>query len=184
MTLVYTAITSLDGHVADQDGKWDWSVPDEEVHAAVNDLERPIGTYLLGRRMYEVLSVWETMPTEGEPPPIADFAAIWRATDKVVFSTTLASVTTARTRIERSFDADAVRALVATAGTDVSVAGPDLAAQALRAGLVGEIRLFVSPVAVGGGTRVWPEDLVLPLERLETREFGNGVVLLRYAVRT
>jgi dihydrofolate reductase len=182
MTLIYSAITSLDGYVADQNGKWDWSIPDEEVHAAVNDLERPVGTYLLGRRMYEVLAAWETMPTDGQPPTIADYAAIWKATDKVVYSTTLTSVSTARTRIEPAFDAGAVKELVADADTDVSVGGPGLAAHALRAGLVGEIRLFVSPIAVGGGTAVWPADLVLPLRRLETREFGNGATLLRYAV--
>jgi dihydrofolate reductase len=180
--LTYTAITSLDGYVADRSGSFGWSTPDEEVHGAVNDLERPVGTYLLGRRMYEVLSAWETMPTEGEPAEIADYAAIWRGLDKVVYSTTLAEVSTARTRIERSFDPAAVRALVEGSGADVSVAGPELAGHALRAGLVGEVRLFVSPVVVGGGTPAWPADLDLRLELLDERRFGNGVVHLRYRV--
>ena len=184
MTLVYTAITSLDGYVADRAGRWDWSVPDEAVHAAVNELERPTGTYLLGRRMYEVLAVWETMPTEGEPAVIGDYAAIWRAADKVVHSTTVDTVSTARTRLVRSFEPEAVRALVAGSAADVGIGGPDLAAQALRAGLVGEIRLFVNPVVVGGGTAALPEDVTVRLERVETREFPNGAVLLRYAVRS
>lgn len=183
MTLVYTAIASLDGYVADRDGRFDWSMPDEAVHRCVNDLERPVGTYLLGRRTYEVLAVWDTLPTEGEPAVIGDYAAIWRAADKVVHSTTLEAASTARTRVERSFEPEAVRALVAGADTDVSVGGPDLAAQALRAGLVGEIRLFLSPVVVGGGTAALPDDVRLDLERLETSEFPNGTTLLRYAVR-
>ena len=181
--LTYSAITSLDGYVADRDGRWDWSVPDEEVHAAVNDQERSVGTYLLGRRMYEVLVAWETMPTEGEPAAIGDYAGIWRAMDKVVYSGTLAGVSSARTRIERSFDPEAVRALVAAAPADVSIGGPTLAAQALRAGLVAEIRLFVSPAVVGGGTAALPDDLRLDLDLLDTRRFANGVVHLRYAVR-
>lgn len=184
MTLLYTAITSLDGYVADRAGSFSWSMPDEEVHGAVNDLERPVGTYLLGRRMYEVLSAWETMPTDGEPAEIADYAAIWRGVDKVVYSTTLTSVFTARTRIERSFDPAAVRALAERSEADVSVAGPELAGHALRAGLVGEVRLFVSPVVVGGGTPAWPADLTLPLELLDERRFANGVVHLRYRVTT
>lgn len=182
MTLVYTAITSLDGYVADRSGSFAWSTPDEEVHGAVNDLERTVGTYLLGRRMYQVLAAWETMPTEGEPAEIADFAALWRGRDKVVFSRTLATVSTARTRIERSFDPAAVRALVEGSAADVSVAGPELAAHALRAGLVGEVRLFVSPVVVGGGTAAWPADLHLPLRLLDQRRFANGVVHVRYRV--
>ena len=135
--LVYSAIASLDGYVADEHGKWDWSVPDEEVHAAVNDHEREIGTYLLGRRMYEVMAVWETMD---EPEPVMrDYAEIWRAADKVVYSTTLADVSSARTRLERSFDPEAVRELVAVSDRSVSIGGPALAAQAIRAGLVDEI---------------------------------------------
>lgn len=181
--LVYTAITSLDGYVADRDGKWGWSVPDDEVHALVNDYERPVGTALYGRRLYEVLVAWETMPTEGQPAVIGDFARSWRATDKVVFSTTLTEVSSARTRIERTFDPDAVRALVAAAPTDVSIGGPGLAAHALRAGLVEEIRLFVSPAVVGGGTAALPDDLTLSLDLLDLRRFGNGVVHVRYAVR-
>ncbi len=179
--LTYTAITSLDGYVADEDGKWDWSFPDEEIHAAVNDHERENGTYLLGRRMYEVLVAWETMD---EPEPVMrDYAEIWRAADKVVYSTTLEEVSSARTRIERSFDPEAVRALVAAADRNVSVGGPALAAQAIRAGLVDEITLFVSPVIVGGGNPALPDGVRVDLELRGERRFANGAVQLRYAVR-
>ena len=180
--LVYTAITSLDGYVADADGNWDWSAPDDEVHTVVNDLERAIGTYLLGRRMYEVLVAWETMETEGEPQSIADYAEIWRDADKIVFSRSLQEVSSARTRIEREFDIDAVRAMKESAERDLGVGGPTLAAQALAAGIVDEFNLFVSPVVVGGGRRALPEGLRLDLELRDERRFANGVVLLRYAV--
>lgn len=178
--LVYTAIASLDGYVADQDGNFDWSVPDEEVHTAVNELQRSLGTHLLGRRMYEVLVAWETMPVEDEPPAIREFAELWHASDKVVHSSTLTEVSSARTRIERTFDPAAVRELVAAAPADVSVSGPGLAAHALRAGLVEEVRLFLSPILVGGGTAAFPADLRLPLRLVEQRRFDNGVVLLRH----
>jgi dihydrofolate reductase len=176
--LIYSAIASLDGYTVDADGRFDWSMPDEEVHAFVNDLERPAGTHLYGRRMYEVLVVWETMD---DPAPVArDFAQIWRAADKVVYSTTLEEVSSARTRIERAFEPDAVRALKAAATSDLSIGGPTLAAHAFAAGLVDEIQLFLSPVIVGGGTRALPDDVRLGLELLEERRFGNGVVFLRY----
>jgi dihydrofolate reductase len=176
--LIYSAIASLDGYTVDADGRFDWSMPDEEVHAFVNDLERPVGTHLYGRRMYEVLVVWETMD---DPAPVArDFAQIWRAADKVVYSTTLEEVSSARTRIERAFEPDAVRALKAEATSDLSIGGPTLAAHAFAAGLVDEIQLFLSPVIVGGGTRALPDDVRLGLELLEERRFGNGVVFLRY----
>jgi dihydrofolate reductase len=178
--LIYSAIASLDGYVADEHGKWDWSAPDEEVHAAVNDLARPVGTYLFGRRMYEVLVAWETMDTAGEPPVIQDFAQIWRAADKVVYSRTLDAASSARTRIEREFDPDAIRQLKASAERDITVGGPELAAQAIRAGLVDECQLFLAPVAVGGGTRCLPNDVRLDLELLDERRFGNGTVHLRY----
>ena len=178
--LIYAAITSLDGYVADADGKFDWSAPDEEVHAFVNDLERPIGTYLLGRRMYEVLVAWETMDTTDEPPPIEEYAHIWRAADKVVYSRSLDAVTSAKTRLERSFDPDMVREMKASVERDLSVGGSDLAAQAIRAGLVDEIQLFLSPVVVGGGTRALPDDVRLDLELLEERRFDNGTVYVRY----
>ena len=178
--LIYPAIMSLDGYVADADGKFDWSAPDEEVHSFVNDLERPIGTFLLGRRMYEVLVAWETMDTTDEPSTIEDYAHIWHAADKIVYSKSLDAVTSAKTRLERSFDPDAVREMKASAERDFSVGGPDLAAQAIRAGLVDEIQLFLSPVVVGGGTRALPEGVRLDLELLEERRFGNGTVLVRY----
>jgi dihydrofolate reductase len=181
--LIYSAITSLDGYVADENGTFDWAMPDEEVHAAVNDLERPIGTYLYGRRMYEVMVAWETMPTGPDEHPVArDFAEIWRAADKVVFSSTLPTATSARTRIERSFDPAAIRELKASAEQDLSVGGPHLAAQALAAGLVDECHLFLSPVVVGGGNRALPDGVRVPLELLDERRFGNGVVHLHYAV--
>ena len=178
--LHYTAITSLDGYVADADGRFDWSEPDEEVHAFVNDLERPIGTYLLGRRMYDVLVAWETMDTTDEPPAMEDYAKIWRAADKIVYSRSLDAVTTAKTRLERSFDPDAIRAMKTSAERDLSVGGPDLAAQAFRAGLVDEIQLFLAPVVVGGGTRALPGEVRLDLELLEERRFGNGTVYVCY----
>lgn len=183
--LIYSAITSLDGHVADEDGKFDWAAPDEEVHAFVNDLERPIGTYLYGRRMYEVMTYWETAHTvPDQPPVILDYAQIWQAADKVVYSTTLETVSTARTRIEREFDPDAVQQMKATAERDMSIGGPTLAARAIAAGLVDELRLFVAPVVVGGGTRALPDNVGWNLELVDERHFDNGVVHLHYRTRT
>jgi dihydrofolate reductase len=183
--LIYTAIASLDGYVADEDGTFDWAVPDEEVHAFINDLERPVGTYLYGRRMYEVMAGWETMSTGVDQPPVMrDFAQLWRAAGKIVYSTTLETVTTARTRIERVFDPAAVRQLKALAARDITVGGPDLAAHAFRAGLVDECHLIVAPIVVGGGTAALPSDVRLPLELLDERRFDNGMVFLRYRVKT
>ena len=183
--LIYTAITSLDGYVADEAGNFDWSAPDEEVHTFVNDHERPAGTYLYGRRIYEVMLYWETAHTvAGQPPFIQDYAAIWQAADKIVYSKTLETVSSARTRIERDFDPKAVRQMKASAGRGISVGGPDLAAQALRAGLVDECHLFVSPVVVGGGKRVLPNNVRLNLELLDERRFSNGAVHLHYRTRT
>jgi dihydrofolate reductase len=181
--LVHNAICSLDGYVADRDGAFDWSMPDEEVHAAVNDLERSVGTYLLGRRMYEVSVAWETLPVADEPEVVRDFSALWHAKDKIVYSRTLEQVSSARTRIERTFDPGAVRALVEASPADVSIGGSELAGHALRAGLVSEVRLFLSPVVVGGGTPVFHGDLRLSLELLSERRFDNGVVFLRHRVR-
>jgi dihydrofolate reductase len=178
--LIYSAIASLDGYVADEDGTFEWGEPDEEVHTFVNDLERPVGTYLYGRRMYEVLVAWETLALADQPPFIRDYAEIWRAADKIVYSRTLQTVSSARTRIERDFDAETVRELKAAAERDLMVGGPDLAAQALRAGLVDECHLFVAPVAVGGGTRSLPGNIRLRLELLGERRFGNGMVYLGY----
>ena len=181
--LIYTAIASLDGYVADEEGKFDWGEPDEEVHTFVNDLERPVGTYLYGRRMYEVMLAWETWDVADEPPSIQDFAEIWRAADKIVYSTTLEAVSSARTRIERDFDLEAVRELKAAAERDLAVGGPVLAAHAFRAGLVDECHFFVAPVVVGGGKRCLPDHVRLELELLDERRFSNGMVHLRYRTR-
>jgi dihydrofolate reductase len=179
--LIYSAIASLDGYIADEDGNFDWAAPDEEVHRFVNDLERPVGTYLYGRRMYEVMVYWETAHTLADQPPfIRDFAEIWHAADKIVYSKTLDTVSSARTRIERDFDLEAVRQLKASAGSDITVGGPELAAQAIEAGLVDEFHLFLTPIVVGGGTRALPDNVRVELELLEERRFGNGVVHVHY----
>ncbi len=183
--LIYSAITSLDGYVADEDGSFDWAAPDEEVHTFVNELERPVGTYLYGRRMYEVMVYWETAHTLADQPPfMQDFAEIWRAADKIVYSKTLETVSSARTRIERDFDPQVVRQMKARAERDITVGGPDLAAQAIKAGLVDEWHLFLIPILVGGGKRSLPNNVRLKLELLDERRFGNGVVHLRYRTRT
>lgn len=168
--------------MADANGNFDWSVPDAEVHAFVNHLERDAGTYLYGRRLYDVMAAWETMTLEDEPDFARDYARIWRAADKVVYSTTLDAPRTAKTRIERAFEPAAIGRMKAAAQRDLTVGGPTLAAQALKAGLVDEIRLFLSPVAVGAGTPALPAGVRLALELLEERRFGNGVVYLRYRV--
>jgi len=183
--LIYTAITSLDGYVADKGGNFDWAAPDEEVHRFVNDLERRAGTYLYGRRMYEVMAFWETAQTIADQPAfIKDYAEIWQAADKIVYSRTLRAVTTARTRIEREFDPEGVRKMKAPAGRDITVGGPHLAAQAIRAGLVDELHLFVTPVVVGGGNQALPDDVRVNLELMDERRFQSGVVHLHYRVRT
>jgi dihydrofolate reductase len=183
--LIYSAISSLDGYVADEDGNFDWAVPDEEVHAFINDLDRPVGTYLYGRRMYETMVGWETDPTLADRSPLMrDFAQIWRAADKIVYSRTLERVTSARTRIERDFDPEAVRRTKAAAGRDLTVGGPDLAAHAIKAGLVDEWRLFVTPIVVGGGKRSVPDNVRVKLELLDERRFKGGVVYLHYRTRT
>jgi dihydrofolate reductase len=183
--LIYSAIMSLDGYVADEGGNFDWAAPDEEVHSFVNDLERPIGTYLYGRRMYEVMAYWEKADEVTDQPRFTrDFAEIWQAADKIVYSTTLDNVSSARTRIERVFDPDAIRRLKATAAVDVSIGGPELAAHALEAGLVDECRLFLTPIVVGGGNRALPKDVRVSLELLDERRFNNGVVYLRYKTKT
>lgn len=179
--LVYSGITSLDGYVADQDGAFDWSQPDEEVHTFINDLERPAGTYLYGRRMYELMTYWDAVPDlAAQPAFVQDFAALWGAADKIVYSRSLAAATTPRTRIERSFDPESVRRLKANAESDISVGGAELASQAIRAGLVDEYRQFLTPVIVGGGKPFLPGGTRLGLRLLDERRFGNGVVYLRY----
>jgi dihydrofolate reductase len=179
--LIYSAITSLDGFVADENGTFDWAAPDEEVHAFINELERPVGTYLYGRRMYEVMEYWETAHIlPDQPPVVQDFAKIWRAADKIVYSKTLGTVSSAKTRIERAFDPEAVRQMKAAAERDLSVGGPELGAQAIKSGLVDEVQLFLSPVVVGGGNPSLPKGVRLKLELLDERRFGNGVVYLHY----
>jgi dihydrofolate reductase len=176
--LTYSAITSLDGYVADENGNFDWAEPDEEVHTFINALQRPVGTYLYGRRMYEVMVAWETIALADQPPFTKEFAEIWQAADKIVYSKTLETASSARTRIERDFDPEAVRRMKAR--QDLSVAGPHLAAQAIRAGLVDEWHMFVAPVVVGGGTRFLPHDVRLKLELLDERGFAGGMVHLHY----
>jgi dihydrofolate reductase len=171
--------------VADEQGNFDWAAPDEEVHRFVNDLERRVGTYLYGRRMYEVMVYWETAHTlPDQAPVIQDFAEIWQAADKVVYSKTLETAASARTRIERDFDAESIRRLKASAGRDITVGGPGLAAQAIEAGLVDELQLFVTPIVVGGGNAFLPKDVSVKLDLLDERSFGNGVVYLNYRTRT
>jgi len=183
--LIYSAITSLDGYIADEDGNFDWAAPDEEVHAFVNDLERPVGTYLYGRRMYEVMAPWETDPTLADQSRVMrDFAQLWQAADKVVYSKTLETPSSARTRIEPNFDPEAVRQMKTQAERDLTVGGPDLAAQAIKAGLVDEWHLFLTPIVVGGGTPSLPDKVRVKLELLDERRFGNGVVFLRYRTRS
>ena len=183
--LIYSAITSLDGYIADEDGNFDWAGPDEEVHSFVNDLERPVGTYLYGRRMYEVMAPWETDPTLADQSRVMrDFAQLWQAADKIVYSKTLQTPSSARTRIEPDFDPEAVRQLKTQTDRDLTVGGPDLAAQAIKAGLVDEFHLFFVPIVVGGGNQALPDHVRLQLALLDERRFGNGVVHLRYATRT
>ena len=183
--LIYSAIASLDGYIADEDGNFDWAAPDEEVHTFINDLERPVGTYLFGRRMYEVMVGWETDPTLAEQSPVTrDFAQMWQAADKIVYSKTLRAVSTARTQMERDFDPEAVRQMKVSAGRDIDVGGPDLAAQAIEAGLVDEWNLFVAPIVVGGGKQSLPNNVRLMLELIDERRFEGGMVYLQYRTRT
>ncbi|MGP9501502.1 dihydrofolate reductase family protein [Specibacter sp. AOP5-B1-6] len=182
--LIYAAITSLDGYIEDREGKFDWAMPDEEVHSCINNLERRIGTYLYGRRMYQTMQVWEEF--YGQPDHthvVRDYANLWHMADKVVFSRTLDHATTARTRLERVFDPEAVRQMKNGADENLAVGGAELAGEALRAGLVDEIHLFVTPVIVGGGKAALPETTQTRLELLGQRRFDNGVVQLHYLVQ-
>ena len=179
--LTYSAIQSLDGYVADAAGKFDWAMPDESVHRFANELQRPIGTNLLGRRMYEVMSAWETLGTDGdEPAYVKEFGELWRASDKVVYSASLGSVSGARTRLERAFEPEDVRRMKDELAGDISIGGPTLAAQAIFAGLVDEYDMFVVPVAVGGGTRSLPDGIRLDLQLVDQRRFDNGTVFMSY----
>ena len=181
--LIYSAIASLDGYVEDASGRFDWAAPDEEVHAFANELERPIGTCLYGRRMYETMVFWETAGlADDEPEVIREYASLWRASDKVVYSTTLASATSARTRIERDLDPDLIRQLKQRSDRDLSIGGATLAGQAIAAGLVDEIQLLLVPVIVGGGKRALPDDVRRSLRLISTRSFSSGVVHAHYAL--
>jgi dihydrofolate reductase len=182
--LIYSAITSLDHYIEDPQGKFDWAAPDEEVHRFINKLERTAATYLYGRRMYETMMVWETDPSLAADSSLTrDFAEMWQAADKIVYSRTLESVSTRKTRLERTFDAGVIRRLKETAGSDILIGGPELAAAAFRAGLVDECQLFLIPILVGGGKQALPNNLRLELELLEERRFGNGTVYLRYRAK-
>jgi dihydrofolate reductase len=179
--LIYVATVSFDGYVEDREGSINWSAPDDDVHHFVNDLLRPIGTFLFGRRMYETMLYWETIQvTADQPAAVSDFTAIWQAAEKIVYSRTLESVSSRRTRIERSFDAEAVRHLKASSEGDLTIGGADLAAQAIKAGLVDELQLFVVPVVVGGGKPWLPEDVHLDLQLLDTQRLGKAMAYLRY----
>jgi dihydrofolate reductase len=180
--LIFAAQTSADGYIADANGDFAWAAPDDDVLAAINDLERELGTFLYGRRLYGPMAFWETYEGPADQPLMREFAEIWRAADKVVYSTTLTEAATARTRLERVFDPSDVRAMKEKSDRDLSVGGPDLAAHALRARLVDEVRMWVYPTAVGGGTRMFPIGLRLDLRLLDEHRFPNGVVYLRYAV--
>lgn len=183
--LIYSAIMSLDGYVADKDGTFGWAEPDGEVHAFINDLVRPVGTHLYGRRMYKTMRVWETDPSLADQSALMrDFADIWQAADKVVYSTTLAAVSTARTRLARAFEPEAIRQMKASAERDLTVGGPNLAAHAFRAGLVDTCYLFIAPIVVGGGHQALPDDVRLKLDLLDERRFSSGMVYLHYRTRT
>jgi dihydrofolate reductase len=182
--LIYSAIASLDGYVEDKQGEFDWAAPDDEVFAFVNDLERPIGTHLYGRRMYETMVFWETASTSGDQPAVTrDYTEIWRAAEKIVYSRTLRTLSSERTRIEHDFDPAAIRRLKESSARDITVGGAELAGEAMAAGLVDECHLFLVPVIVGGGKRALPDDVRVPLELLAERRFRSGVVHLRYGLR-
>ena len=179
--LIYSAITSLDGCIEDEEGTFGWAAPDDEVHAFVNSLERSVGTYLYGRRMYETMVYWESPPDLAEESAaVREYAEIWQAADKIVYSKTLPAVTGARTRIEREFASEAVRRLKAAAAHDLSVGGAELAARAIDTGLVDELHLFLAPIVVGKGKRALPAQIRQELELQDEQRFPNGTVYLRY----
>jgi dihydrofolate reductase len=182
--LVYSAIASLDGYIADRGGGFGWAAPDEEVHAFVNDLQRPIGTYLYGRRMYQIMSFWEAPALDGASAAEKEYAGIWQAADKVVYSSTLSAVSTGRTRLEHRFDPEAVRRQKRRAEADLGIGGSGLASQVLAAGLVDELQLFLTPVLVGGGTPFLASEVRIDLDLVEERRFAGGVVYLRYTLRS
>jgi dihydrofolate reductase len=180
--LIYSAIASLDGYVEDAEGKFDWAAPDDEVFACVNELERPIGIYLYGRRMYETMVYWETVSTADQRTVFRDFAELWRAAEKIVYSRTLQAASSARTRIERDFDIGAIRRLKEVPGRDITIGGAELAGEAIAAGLVDECHLFLGPIIVGGGKRALPDGVRAGLELVAERRFQSGVVHLHYGV--
>ncbi len=183
--LIFSAITSLDGYIEDEDGNFDWGAPDEEVFSFINDLERPVGTYLYGRRTYETMVYWETAQTvAGEPPCVRDFTELWQAADKIVYSKSLETVSSAKTRIERKFDPRVIQEMKSSQEQDITVGGPNLAAEAFKAGLVDECQLFLTPIVVGGGKSSLPNNVRLDLELLSERRFRSGVVFLHYRTAT
>jgi len=182
--LIYLAITSLDGYIEDQDGKFDWAAPDEEVHSFINDRQRSASTYLYGRRMYETMKAWETDPHLPKSSPLTqDFAEIWQSVNKIVYSNTLEKAITRKTQIRQHFDPKEIEHLKASAEQDIYIGGPELAASAFRAGLIDECQLFLIPMIVGGGKPALPDNVRLELELLEERRFGNGTIFLRYRTR-
>ncbi len=182
--LIYSAIASLDGYIEDMEGRFDWAMPDEDVHRFINDLERSAGTYIYGRRMYETMMVWETDPgLAAESPLLRDFAETWQAANKIVYSRTLETISTRKTQLERTFDPEVIRQLKAASVDDIVIGGPGLAAHAFRSGLIDEYQLFLTPVIVGGGKSALPDNVRLEFELLEERRFGNGMVFLRYRIR-
>jgi len=181
--LLFTAITSLDGHYEDERGAFDWGTPDEEVFGFINDLERPIGTYLYGRRMYEAMVFWETAQSlVDHQSPEQDFTETWQAVDKVVYSKSLSTVSSAKTRIERNFDSKVIQEMKSMKVCDITVSGPNLAAQAFPAGLVDECQFFLTPVVLGGGKPSLPNDIRFECELLNERRFGSGVVFVHYRI--
>jgi dihydrofolate reductase len=181
--LIFSAITSLDGYVEDERGNFDLGAPDEEVHSFVNDLERPVGTYLYGRRMYETMVYWETAQALVDQRPCSrEFTEIWQAADKIIYSESLKIVSSAKTRIERRFDPKAIQRMKSIQERDITVGGPNLAAQAFKAGLVDEYQLFLTPVVLGGGKPSLPNDLRVECELLSERRFRSGVVFLHYRI--
>jgi dihydrofolate reductase len=183
--LTYFAIASLDGYIEDIHGNFDWAAPDDEVHAYVNNLMREAGVYLYGRRMYETMRAWETDPSLAAFSPLMqDFAEIWQAADKIVYSRTLDAVSTQKTQLERDFDPEAIRKLKATAQRTIAIGGPDLAAQAFRAGLIDECHLILAPIIVGGGKPSFPNDVRLELTLLDEHRFESGMIYLRYQIKS
>lgn len=183
--LIYVVNVSLDGYIEDAHGSFEWTEPSDEVFTFITDLVRPVGTHLLGRRMYETMAVWETQPAlAAQSELMADFANVWQAADKVVYSTTMHVVSTTNTRLERRFDPDSVREMKASAASDLAVAGPTLAAHAFKAGLVDECQLFMYPVLLGGGKPAFPSDARIQLDLLEEHRFGNGALNLRYRIQS